>query len=244
MKLLHRLRRYRDLLWLVPMISGHVSAASADPLILNTQQWSPFEWEREGVQGGIAIDVVKCVVETLGQEVEIRFLPWKRAQVMVQNGAADGFFPASLSPERDAFAVRSDPVISVDWVWFTMKDSDWDIHSEKFKTEAVVAAERGSYYGSWLETSGYTVRFHPDNHLRMALMLKRNRVDAFLANDLVLAEELKGSGIGLDEFDRVTIKSDPLGVYFSSSYLQDKPDFMDKFNAAIPGCRKAQRLYD
>lgn len=232
--------------WLGPITALYVASLGfpsgaqlvyTEPVVLNTQQWPPFEWERNGEQGGFAIEMVRCVFSKLGRPVEFQFLPWKRAQVDVQNGIADGFFPASQSADRDVYAVRSVPIISVDWVWFTKKDSKWDVLSPEFKMNAYVTAQQGSYYGVWLSQNGYKVDLYPNTHLQMTGMLQRDRLDAFLANDMVVGEELKGTEYSLNDFRMLTIKSDPLGVYFSKSFLQAKPDFIEKFNAVVPQCR-------
>ena len=219
------------------LVSGKGFAQAPEPLILNTQQWPPFEWEKDGKQGGFAVQIVRCVFSKLNRPVEIRFLPWTRAQFYVENGEADGFFPASRSAGRDAYAVRSEPIISVNWVWFTRKDENWDARSTEFKRDAKVAAERGSYYGKWLEQNGYNLVAQPDTHAQMALMLEKNRIDGFLANDLVLFETVGTNVLEQKNFTATTVKSDPLGVYFSKNLIAKNPLFLEEFNSFLAECR-------
>ena len=209
-----------------------------DRFIVNTQQWPPYEWEKDGVQGGVAVEVLKCAFTNLKLPLKIRFLPWQRAQTSVKAGRAHGFFPASRSEERDTYAVRSDPIVSVNWVWFTTNDSKWDVNSPEFKSNAKIAAEKGSYYSSWLRKNGYNVIAQPDTHEQMALMLIKKRVDAFLANDLVFLDALKDLPYETSDFRMLVTKSDPLGVYFSKSVLKKNPDFLMRFNAAVSACSK------
>ena len=53
---------------------------------------APFGWEENGEMQGIYIDIVNEVFKKrLGIPVEHRGYPWKRAQMMVKNGDADGY---------------------------------------------------------------------------------------------------------------------------------------------------------
>ncbi|MCG8619543.1 MAG: transporter substrate-binding domain-containing protein [Desulfobacterales bacterium] len=65
--------------------------------------YPPFGWEENGTMRGIYIDIVDEVfTNRLNIPVTHRGLPWKRAQLMVFDGTADGFCTA-ITPKRLKF---------------------------------------------------------------------------------------------------------------------------------------------
>jgi polar amino acid transport system substrate-binding protein len=68
-------------------------------------------------------------------------------------------------------------------------------------------------------------------------MLLAERIDAILANQLVMNALLKEAGA--ESKVRSVLEQDkPLGVYFSHQFLsQQNGDFMQRFNQALAKCR-------
>ena len=88
----------------------------------------------------------------------------------------------------------------------------------------------------WLKANGYRVEATPATNLQLLRMLLGKRVDAILANHLVMADLLQEN----DATQKVRSElqeNKPLGVYFSHSFLASQPqDVMARFNAALTAC--------
>lgn len=70
-------------------------------------------------------------------------------------------------------------------------------------------------------------------------MLLAGRVDAVLANNLVMESILDTRGV-LSEIRSEVQQDKPLSVYFSNDFLQLNPGFLAEFDAAVPDCRDAE----
>ncbi len=71
-------------------------AAKPAVLTLTSHDLPPYSYPSgEGSADGIAVRAVQCSARLVGVPVNIVFVPWKRAQLIVKNGGADGFFAAS-----------------------------------------------------------------------------------------------------------------------------------------------------
>jgi len=82
-------------------------ARAADPVrpfVIAGEELPPFEYlDANGKPAGINVEVIERVFAELGVPFEIRFYPWARAWLMVENGAADAVLSVSYNKEREPF---------------------------------------------------------------------------------------------------------------------------------------------
>ncbi len=212
-------------------------SADVDIIKLTTQHWSPYQMLESGKLTGIAIDIVKCSFDKLNKSYEIEFLPWRRAQIMVGTGVADGFFAASANEKRSEYAVFSEKIIDQNWNWYLLKDSEFSPDDPNFKKDAKVASEFATNMNRWLNKNDYNVISSPFDPQSLVKEVFEKKVDAILSNELVATHAMKSLGISLDRFKVYTIKTIPLGVYWSKKFLEKHPEFLNRFNSALKQCR-------
>ena len=224
-------------LLLLPMLILPPPAA-ADTVRLTTRQWEPYQWLADGTPTGPSIGILNCAFAALGHSVTFNVTSWKRAQVLVERGTADGFFLASQSQERDEFAVLSEMVMEQRWTWFFREGDTIRPDKPGFKSTARLGGLLGSNMTRWLEDAGYNVIAHPTRDDRLVELLLRGRIDAFLQNHLSGEREVSRSA----EQHRILsadFRRKPLGVYFSKIFLARHPGLLKSFNAHLPECRKS-----
>lgn len=227
----------RILLLGVLLFTAQLSAA---PLRLLTHDLPPYSFPNEqGEADGLAVRPVQCALEKMGVDFSIQFVPWKRAQSMVQDGVADGFFGASRSAERDAYATLSTTIAPQEWRWFLLADNASDPRSEAFRAHSKVSSFIGANMQEWLQQNGYDAEVVPATNQQLLQMLLAKRLDAILANHLVMTELLRENNAEADV--RSVLQLDkPLGVYFSHRALKALPgDFIERFNRAVEACQRS-----
>ena len=209
------------------------------PIRLNTHELPPYSFHtNQGQLDGIAIRVTECALKKIKRPYSISFYPWSRAQKMVQLNRADAFFAASVSNERNQYAVFSAIIAPQEWHWYLLKTSKLDPNSAVFKQQATVGSFRGGNMLSWLIQNNYRIQASPATNPQLLNMLQGQRIDAILANKLVMDNLIAEHGA------QATIRSvlqqnKPLGVYFSKKFLATQaPNFMTQFNRAITECTK------
>lgn len=167
----------------------------------------------EGAEGqapkGLAVDLLG---QMFGDGVRCEWLPWSRAQLMVEQGEADILIGPYRTPEREMrvlFSVRS--FYSDAMVWYARRNEEGRWTGEYGDlTQVPVAAVRGWAYGSRFE------RMRPaltqltwvqgvDAGLQM---LTRRRIELFAANDRNCQPVLQRLGLG----DAIVRCSPPLDV--------------------------------
>ncbi|MBI3346651.1 MAG: transporter substrate-binding domain-containing protein [Burkholderiales bacterium] len=164
--------------------AGLVSPARAAPLRAVGAQFARiFEGSEGQPPKGLAVDL-------LGQlfgDVRCEWLPWPRAQLMLEQGEADILVGPYRTPEREArmlFSVRS--FYSDAMVWYARRGDEgrWTGEFSEL-AQTPVAAVRGWAYGSRFERmkTGMGQLTWVQNVEAGLQMLVKRRVELFAAND-------------------------------------------------------------
>jgi polar amino acid transport system substrate-binding protein len=106
---------------LLSFVCGKIAEAKGqETLKLNYLDFAPFSWkDAEGHMKGIFIDVHnEALNRRMGVSVTHAEYPWKRAQIMVKRGEADGFTTVPTSERREYTEISKESVIISDVVLF------------------------------------------------------------------------------------------------------------------------------
>jgi polar amino acid transport system substrate-binding protein len=230
---------FRGLCALITAIVFTAAGAAELPVRLATHDQAPYgTYLADKTFDGVAVRVMNCVFKKLNRELQIEVYPWERAQKLAERGDLDGFFPATLKPERLVWAAATEVIADQKWVWYLPVGAKLDPTSASFKTTAKVGAHFGSNRLKTLIDEGYQVVIQPptDGHLLKALLA--GRAEAILVGDLAIAEAMKEQNVNPADFKTVIAKDNPLLAYFGKKFLDgEDPSFIKRFNAQIPKCR-------
>jgi len=117
-----RLRR-RPAIWTAAAVLAASTPAAAEPVRLVTGDGYPPFSDRDWLNGGLVTDVVRQVYDTLGQDVDLRFLPWVRGYRETLAGRFRATFPYIHNAERAKEFHYSDSIIDAEKRPMTLADS-------------------------------------------------------------------------------------------------------------------------
>lgn len=203
-------------------------------LRLDTNLAPPYQLSHDGRLAGLAVEALQCVMHQLQVGYHMEVVPWRRAKNNVRNGQSDGVFSVMQLPELEPYARLSSPLVLEKWYWFALDSGQLQV--ENFPASLRIGVLRGSNQQSWLEENGW-MPSQTVNHLNSLLrLLAIGRVDVILADQQVIQrqQQLDSSRLS-SRFERYV----PLGVYFSSRLLAQRPEFLAQFNAQLPACHGA-----
>jgi polar amino acid transport system substrate-binding protein len=218
------------------LLASH--SAAAEPVRLATHDQAPYgTYLADKTFDGVAVQVISCVMRKMGRAYAIQVYPWERAQKMAEWGEVDGFFPATIKPERLVWADASAVIADQKWVWYLPINSKLDPLSPTFKTTAKVGAHFGSNRLKMLEAENYNVVFKPLTDELLLTGLVRGRADAILGGNLAIASAMKEQGVDPKSYRTVVATDNPLHAYFGRKFLAANPAFIKQFDSWIPSCR-------
>ena len=129
-------------------------------------------------QKGIAVELMELVAEEAGVELDIRFAPWKRAQILAETTSGSLLFTAAYSKaRRDRFQYVA-PLIYTESAFITL-DQPLDTFEKAIETGKVIGVHLGSQRSQILQRSGIRNVEEIPTAEQMSTMLRTGRIDAW-----------------------------------------------------------------
>ena len=201
------------------------------PLVrLTTQNWAPYQCVTPSGVSGVAVERVRSILNKMNYRCTIEVLPWKRAQLVVEQNHADGFFSASQNNSRDKYATISSPIAEQNWMWYFHTGKVVDVTSDEFVTNTNIGVLTGSNMSTWLKTNGFDHVFESHNMDALVKRFSTGLLQCVLSNELVMSATLKRLNLSESDLISKLNRNKPLGVYFSKGFLQKHPGFLKEFN--------------
>jgi len=184
---------------------------------------------------------IHCALSHLKQPYTLDRIPWQRAQNSTQLGLHDGFFMASKTVERDSYASLSQEILSIKWLYVTLRKKAISPNQSSFYN-LKFSAELGSARYQWLKkihndgiiTQEIETPSDPASVIKMLLV---NRIDIALMNSITLKELIQSLAINKQDLSSYIAYKKPTGVYFGHAFIKQNPLFLTRFNHALLKCK-------
>jgi polar amino acid transport system substrate-binding protein len=213
-------RRTFTRLLLLLAVGGVLTAtlASAGPLQIMTEDWPPFNYEKNGALKGISVAVVRAIQKDIGDASPIRIMPWNRAYLLTLHTPDTALFSAVRLAEREALFKWVAPIMSSEYYFYENRDAPTGIRSIKdAKKESVIAASisTNSDYIR-LTAMGFTNLSNLDTISSPAQLLLYKRVRLGVMNPLTQPfQEAQAGMTGQLVSTGVLVYSQPLAIAFN-----------------------------
>lgn len=161
------------------------SALAGERVVLVSNEYLPYVSTSSREQGVITEIVVAAFAEA-DVEVEIRFRPWRRCAMLVEDGAVFGAFPYGITEKRKKYAWFSDEIWKCRNVFFYLKGrhGEYDFTSLEAMRGYVIAGTSGNYYEEIFEQAGMNVDYAPGEASGIRKVWEM-RTDMFAEDELV-----------------------------------------------------------
>ena len=225
-----------SLLVIITLLITWKTETFAKKLIINTQDWPPYQIIENNEVKGSATETLKCVFKKMKIEYSIKILPWKLAQDQVKDNKADAFYSAGITTERNSYAVPTDKIANYKWIWVLNKNSNLDPLKPEFLNTGTVAAKFGTGPEFYLYEKNYKVIASPKELIQLFDMLQAKRFDAFLTPEEPMQEVFNKKLVEKNNFKFIFHSNNALVVYFSKKYVKNNPNIIRQFNLALKSC--------
>jgi hypothetical protein len=178
---------------------------------------------------------IDCIMQQAGQPYQLLSMPWRRAKQEVKMGRIDGYFTAFPNEDMQRYAQLSAPLFLENWYWFWHQRHTGPRSQTKIRYGAIL----GSHQADWFNANDYKPELEVGDIAQLVQLLAIGRVDVILADLDDFNHAVQRLKLPPAQYRQAFLRYVPLGVYFSSARLQQQPDFMPRFNAAVHLCASA-----
>ena len=169
-----------------------VHSADAQTLRIVTEAWPPLVESEQGEPTGILWEMAREVLQSMGYEPELEFVPWSRALRMVEAGERDAILGIGFTPERSGkYFFPAEHLLLSETAVFTLKGSRLNYTGVESLEGLQVGVQAGYVYSAELREVINFERFNVPTIESGLIMLKRGRIDALLANRYVAWSEAR-----------------------------------------------------
>ena len=179
---------FASLLFSLSLITT-AQAESSKPLVIYAADFPPYEIAnpKPGGLRGFDVEVVEAAFARVGEQVEIRFLPWKRVVRLVKGGAAAAMLSCAHNRARESYYLFSDPISQATRTYAVSADYKGQMLTRVSDAKSMkVVVVSGYSTENELRSADVPYEAVVSDHVALNLLLYRNS-DAFLTTKESLA---------------------------------------------------------
>jgi ABC-type amino acid transport substrate-binding protein len=198
------------------------------------EPWQPYMGP-DLPQQGFLVELTQEALARSGYKLDVKFVPWARALLLVKTGEATALLGAYHTSEREEFLAFSDPVTSVQDVLFARKDSAISYRSLEDLEKYKICVVRGAAHGKEFDEARMLHKEQVSNREMCIKMLMAARVDLIVGPEDVTTYILRTSYP--DYYPQITalqppVQTNALYVGFSRN-VPDYPLLVAAFNDGL-----------
>lgn len=171
-------------------------AHSREQIIAYTGYLPPLSINKQ--DKGIAVEIMQLVAEEADIELDIRFAPWKRAQVLAENTPGSLLFSLAYSNKRREKYDYIAPLLYTESAFVTL-NKQIDSFEKALEEDQIIGVHLGSYRAKILRRNGLTNLTEIATAEQMSDMLHAGHIDAWYTMSLRASYVSKKRGHDLDQ---------------------------------------------
>lgn len=223
-----------------------ISCVAKPVLFVGSEFPSVLEKTSSGEIIGIGADIIHLMEQRLGYDIEISFVPFKRALKMMENGSADGLIGPYKSVNREQYMHYTQQHIYEDQIYFYGKkesEIQWGGDFSLLKGQAV-AVVLGWFLGAEFERHRNSFVISDVVNLEAGFkMLMADRVDLILAYPAAVDRVEKS----LDIDNKIKLLPPAVTInkgYFAFSKIKANKEFVEQFDSQLSLMAKSGELHE
>jgi polar amino acid transport system substrate-binding protein len=236
------------------VLTAPFHALAADPCTLRVgwEPYAPYTFAgADGEASGADIDLIKAIGDEIGCSIVPVQLPWARILKEVERGALDLSTSTSRTPERDQWALFSEPYRETEIAIYVRRGEipRFDLHDladvpaqrlrlgvivDYYYGEALAEAASDPEFVAWLDGA-------PDYRTNIRKLVS-GRIDGFLVEDVAVIEaELARMGLR-ERVERYPLRIPGERLRFMFSRKTVEPEMVAQVDATVAKMRADGRL--
>jgi polar amino acid transport system substrate-binding protein len=216
-------------------------------IVISTGEWPPYTSQKMK-HFGYSLHIISEAFKVQDYQVEYKFLPWKRAYVMAEQGKFDGTAVWYLNKKRKSEFYVSDSVSSSTTVLFHRKDKvvEWNTLEDlkKYKIGVTHGYTYGDKFNYAAKKYGFKLDSSPTDISGLKKLLKK-RIDVMLS-DLgvgywILQNEFPSSQQALIT-NNPKIVLENTAHFFATKKSKDSPGKIEIINKGLKKLKETGQL--
>lgn len=170
-------------------------ARRAGPLRLLSEEFPPVNFTSDGRPSGLAVELVQALLQRLGDNLPIEFMPWARAYREAQGPQPVALFAAARIPERESRFQWVGPIVSFYSSFYARAGAERLRRFDDARRATDVLVVRDWYTAQQLASEGFRNLRYVADPVQGLRMLLAGRAPLFAAERISMPATLASAGI-------------------------------------------------
>ncbi|MFP3979305.1 MULTISPECIES: substrate-binding periplasmic protein [Marinobacter] len=206
--------------------------ASAQTLHLVTEEWPGLINDTPQGPSGVLWEISRDVLASMGYQIKLDFVPWKRAQRLVAESARDGIIGMGITDEREkVYQFPEEALLVSETAVYTLKDKSFEYDGLDSLTGMNVGVSPGYTYSPEVRAATHFEQVSMPTIESGLKMLLLGRIDAMLANRNVVWKQ--GEQLGIENQIKASGKSVSGGPVYLAFSSDISGEFLEAFSHAL-----------
>ena len=176
---------FRYLPLLACLLLASPARAEQAPLQFYTEEYAPVSFLQNGIADGMASELVRALLQRLGETASIQVVPWSRGYHIVQNTPGTALFATIRNAEREPHFKWVGPIMLAQDAYYGLKGSGLKIDQPAQLHEVgPIAVPRNWFTYQELSAAGMPNLLGVTDPEQMFRMLRHGRVKLIVADNL------------------------------------------------------------
>lgn len=212
--------------------------ADGNMLPIVFENYPPYEYVEDGEVKGINMDLIREAFRRMGVQPFFEPRPWKRAMLELERGDILALSSGFRTPERELFALFSEPLAMETNVVAALTVSGVEVNSLEDLRDLRVGVVSEYVYGGGVEDMRGLDKIETKSSQQLVVMLLNQRVDVAIGNKAVFRHVARQLGQLPHIRFAHEIGSEPLRLMFSREHGEVAEEYLRDFNKALSAMRK------
>jgi polar amino acid transport system substrate-binding protein len=181
-----------------------IAATPAGSLKIYTENSPPANYVAGGKLRGLAVEIVREILQRLNMKEEIEVVPWARGYTLALNQPNVALFSTTRLPQRETLFKWVGPIYAQTWGFYGKKDSGITIRS---LDDARNVARIGTYHKDakeqYLQSKGFGNLVSANRNLSNIRHLLNGQIDLWVSSDFNMPYLAQQAGIDPAELELV-----------------------------------------
>lgn len=227
----------------VMMFTPIFSSAQTMEIQSYTEDWPPYNFQRDGVVTGIVTDILREACQHEKINCPIQLVPWTRAYKTVQDTPNTLIFGIAKTPTREPQLLWVGPVLPrTTWI-YARPEVAHKLHQIGDLNQFKIGMIRGEASADELLQAGVSkdsiILFNSNNDVIRTF--KAGKLDVLVNTEIGMAMNQQNFQISDDKFKRVMKFYDGGSIYFGLN-LQSDPSLVEKLQNAVDKMRRDGKI--
>ena len=167
------------------LLCGRLQASEGlPPLSVYTEEWPPISYSDNTRPAGMAVEVVREMLQRAGLVVEIEIIPWSRAYKLAIETPNVVVFAVGRTPQREELMTLIGPILSVRTELYQRRGDRWKGKSADELRSALLGTYRAAFFETLARANGFLKFSLANTPDRSARMLLAGRIDLWVDSNI------------------------------------------------------------